>query len=293
MAPPLWTQNGTVNSLAALYHSPTNSTGACSYYNGSKNLDDLAWMARNRDINTLSLTTASTALPIKSHEVITTYAVFNGASNGVANSDECNSETLLSKTASNGGTSLYYAEYPEDFRASLTHALDEVSSNATSGTAASILSNSEGSGATLLQALFYPKKDFDKINDTDTVATSAKWIGELQNFWYFLDPYLQKTSIREDSIADYKLNLKSDKVIQFYFDSVQSKTLINKYSDLNGDGAADSATPDAGGAGISPDFCKQHLESWQEVVGAQCVNVASYHLHRLRINSRKHPQEIQ
>ncbi|MBK5276678.1 MAG: hypothetical protein JJE30_16740 [Desulfuromonadales bacterium] len=233
-----------------------NVTGNCSKYAGSQDLDDLAWLARHRNINTFDKFSDATPLrvPLKNNESITSYIVFTGADNG--GSGDCNNTTLLTKTATNGGTSLLKAENPQDLKDKLTGALDTIAANSSSGTAASILSNSEGSGAALLQALFYPKKEFDKINSTDTSPTSTKWIGELQSFWYYLDPNLQKTSIREDTTTDFKLNLRSDKVIQFYFDSVQGKTLVNKYSDLDGDGAADSSTPDTGGAGVQPETIK-------------------------------------
>ncbi len=118
----------------------------------------------------------------------------------------------------------------------LRKALDAILARVASGTAASILNNSEGSGANLVQAVFYPKKSFDD-------NTEASWIGEIQNLWYFLDPNLQKTSIREDTNQNNTLNLKNDYVAQFYFDNAQNKTRVKRFVDANGDGAADSSTP--------------------------------------------------
>jgi len=136
---------------------------------------------------------------------------------------------------------------PLELDKQLENALLSILARVSSGTAASILNNSEGSGANLLQAVFYPKKPFDN-------NTEANWIGEMQNLWYFLDPALQKTSIREDSTPDNILNLKTDKVSQFYFDPAQSKTLVKLFTDSNGDGAADTpSTPDST---IDPDFVK-------------------------------------
>lgn len=117
----------------------------------------------------------------------------------------------------------------------LRKALDAILARVASGTAASILNNSEGSGANLVQAVFYPKKSFDS-------NTEASWIGEMQNLWYFLDPNLQKTSIREDTNQNNTLNLKDDYVAQFYFDNAQNKTLVKRFVDANGDGAADDAS---------------------------------------------------
>lgn len=123
----------------------------------------------------------------------------------------------------------------------LDKALSEILARVASGTAASILNNSEGSGANLLQAVFYPKKSFDN-------GTEASWLGEMQNLWYYLDPYLQNTSIREDTVnsSTYpELNLDGDKIVKFYFDSGQNKTLVQKFSDSNGDGMPDGIIPDA------------------------------------------------
>ena len=132
----------------------------------------------------------------------------------------------------------------------LEKALNEILSRVASGTAASILNNSEGSGANLLQAVFYPKKPFDN-------GTEANWVGEMQNLWYYLDPFFQKTSIREDSDQNFTLNLKTtvgvdppvgDKVAQFYFDKSDNQTKVKLFHDVNGDGSADTLvttiTPD-------------------------------------------------
>jgi len=123
----------------------------------------------------------------------------------------------------------------------LEKALNEILSRIASGTAASILNNSEGSGANLLQAVFYPKKPFDD-------GTEANWVGEMQNLWYYLDPYLQHTSIREDSDKNNILNIKAtatggDQVAQFFFDTADNQTKVSRFYDSNGDGSADSTTP--------------------------------------------------
>lgn len=130
----------------------------------------------------------------------------------------------------------YLVVNPLKLEQQLDKALNDILASVSSGTAASILNNSEGSGANLLQAVFYPKKQFSN-------KTEASWIGELQNLWYFVDPFLNKTSIREDTNQDNVLNLKQDYITKFYFDSSQNKTLVKFYVDANGDGSADSASP--------------------------------------------------
>jgi len=129
---------------------------------------------------------------------------------------------------------------PLELDEQLDRALNAILARVASGTAASILNNSEGSGANLLQAVFYPKKSFDH-------NTEASWLGEMQNLWYYLDPFLQKTSIREDTTntSSYpELNLNGDKIVRFFFDATQNRTFVDKYSDTDGDGSPDNANPD-------------------------------------------------
>jgi len=245
-------QNSSVNSLAQLYTAAGGETGACSQYAGSKNLDNLAWLAHNRDIQEFSTSTASTKVPSEISHGINTYVVFTGASNGQAG--ECNSETLMYQTAlkgrsvKEGQTVLFKAERFDELETQLKNVFDSVANTTASGTAASILSNSEGSGASILQAVFYPKKIF--ANDT-----SAYWLGEMQNLWYYIDPNIGKSTVREDTDYDgstRKLNLLNDKVVEFYFDNTDSKTYAKLTQDTNGDGAGDG-TPKTG---VDPDDIK-------------------------------------
>ena len=129
---------------------------------------------------------------------------------------------------------------PLELDEQLDRALNAILARVASGTAASILNNSEGSGANLLQAVFYPLKSFDH-------NTEASWLGEMQNLWYYLDPFLQKTSIREDTTNTStvpELNLDGDKIVRFFFDATQNRTFVDKFSDSDGDGSPDNASPD-------------------------------------------------
>ena len=117
----------------------------------------------------------------------------------------------------------------------ITKAVTNMLKQASSSTAASVMGNNDNSGSTLLQALFFPEKQF-KSGD------KATWIGELQAFWYYVDPSLNNITIREDSDSDLKLKLAEDKIAEFVFDG--SKTNVNLYADTNGDGAKDTpSTP--------------------------------------------------
>lgn len=227
-------QNSSVSDLVDVYKGVSgNVTGTCSKYAGSQNLDDLAWLARHRNINTFSTSTASTGAPQKKNEYINSYIVFNGADNGEAG--DCNNTTLLTKTANNGGTSLFKTDIPEQYQTTLRKAFESVAGGTASGTAASILSNSEGSGANILQAVFYPSKEFE-TESGNTTPTSASWIGEMQNLWYYVDPYIGNSSVREDTNLDKGLHLVNDFVTEFQFKAGETIAVLKKDSDGNGSG---------------------------------------------------------
>lgn len=126
----------------------------------------------------------------------------------------------------------FYAANPLKLEEELSKALTDILRRASSGTAASVLSSSEGSGANIVQAVFYPRKVFG-VDD-------IYWTGEIQNLWYYIDPFLQNSTIREDTIEDRILDLVDDYVIQFYFDTGDNQAKVNRYSDPNGDGTGDT-----------------------------------------------------
>ena len=116
----------------------------------------------------------------------------------------------------------------------LENALLAILARVSSGTAASILNNSEGSGATLLQAIFYPKTTYEN-------QTSLFWSGELLNLWYYVDPFFTLSTIREDSdytTGSHYMDISKDKRVQFYFDVSDSQTKIKRF---NFDGTTEQA----------------------------------------------------
>ncbi len=229
-------QNSSMTDLVNTYKSVTgNVTGTCSYYFGSQNLDDIAWLAKHRNINTFSKTALSPTLPSKKNESISTYVVFNGGDNGEAG--DCNNTTMLTKTANNGGTGLLKTEIPSQYESALRSAFNAVAGGTASGTAASILSNSEGSGANILQAVFYPYKEFETVSG-QTTPTSAAWIGEMQNLWYYVDPYVGNSSVREDTNLDSALHISNDYVVEFQFKG--GETIAALKQDTNKDGAGET-----------------------------------------------------
>ncbi|MBA4371557.1 MAG: hypothetical protein C0402_01705 [Thermodesulfovibrio sp.] len=130
----------------------------------------------------------------------------------------------------------YYAADALTIKNNIMEAIISMLSHATSGTAASVLASGQGSGANLVQALFYPNRDFD-------ATSSVMWTGSLQNLWYFLDPKTSASSIRENTAdtgapANTKqLVMKEDEVVGFYFDATDQKTKVHLWEDVNGDGS--------------------------------------------------------
>lgn len=116
----------------------------------------------------------------------------------------------------------------------ITSAVNDILQRTSSSTAASILGNNDNAGASLVQALFYVEKQFDS-------TIKASWIGEIQSFWYYLDPRLNNITIREDTVNPLQLNLSEDQVIEFSFDKTYTK--VNRFLDATGDGIKDTVLP--------------------------------------------------
>jgi type IV pilus assembly protein PilY1 len=114
-----------------------------------------------------------------------------------------------------------------------------MNARAASSTAVSVLSSSEGSGANLVQSLFYPKRTFSNSAD-------ITWISDLMNYWYYLDPHYNSSQIREDTVRDNSaytlLDLKNDYITHFYFDG--DNTVAEHGQDTDADGDWDDITGD-------------------------------------------------
>jgi type IV pilus assembly protein PilY1 len=126
------------------------------------------------------------------------------------------------------------AFFQADDGAAIEQALRDIFVNilrrATSGTAASVLASGEGSGANLVQAVFYPRRRFfDEV---------IEWTGTLQNLWYYVDPFFSGASIREDSNQDKVLNLITDNTVVYFFDTNSQTTKANRYANNTTTGRA-------------------------------------------------------
>ncbi|NWF75083.1 MAG: hypothetical protein HXY53_00675 [Nitrospirae bacterium] len=229
--------NANVNTLVSTYNDGDGQIDAvasatCPKFAGSRNIDDLAWLAKNKDITDFTSTPPVTDVNSKT---ITSYVVFNGV--GSTDPGECNPDRLLLETGENGcdpGDDCYHkADDPEALKNALRETLLEIAGQAASGTAASVLATGEGSGANLVQAIFYPEITFPASNE-------VTWVGTLKNIWYYIDPFLGNSSIREDTSQDNTLSLTVDDIVTFYFDTGTNTTMAHLYRDTDGDGDTDS-----------------------------------------------------
>jgi hypothetical protein len=125
-------------------------------------------------------------------------------------------------TADTGGHA-YYADNQAALSDAFTKIFGDILSRASSGTAASVLASSEGSGANILQAVFFPKRPFG--------TKEILWSGEMQNLWYYVDPYLQNSTIREDTHHDFILNTADDYFLHFYFNDVEYQVKAKRFSE--------------------------------------------------------------
>jgi len=129
----------------------------------------------------------------------------------------------------------YEATEGAELEQAVKDAFSGILKRASSGTAASVLASGEGSGANLIQAVFYPRRSVG--NDI------IWWTGSLQNMWYYVDPFFANATIREDTTQDNVLHLANDDIVQFYFDPVSQLTQVKRWhSDANGNATTQDTT---------------------------------------------------
>ncbi|HEX9135776.1 MAG TPA: Ig domain-containing protein, partial [Nitrospirota bacterium] len=141
----------------------------------------------------------------------------------------------LKQAAVKGGGTYYGVTDPATLKSRLEQALQDIIKRAAAGTAASVLASGQGSGANLIQAVFYPRR---KFGDTEIA-----WTGRLTNFWYYVDPFFSNSTIREDD-GNKVLNLKTDNTNHDYITSLYfsgEATMAKRWPDANGDGVVDGS----------------------------------------------------
>jgi len=94
----------------------------------------------------------------KTKQNITTHIVVSGEARS-AGSGDCNPQTLLQSSATNGGTSLYSASNPAELESRIRAAFSAIRSGTASGSAASVISSSRGGEGAIYQATFWPSAE--------------------------------------------------------------------------------------------------------------------------------------
>ena len=95
--------------------------------------------------------------PVYEKQPIVTHVVSTGALGAANPKDPCDPETLLNKAATNGGTTLYKGENPDQLQNNLRAALSDILSRASAGSAASVISSSRSGEGGVYQAIFWPR----------------------------------------------------------------------------------------------------------------------------------------
>jgi Tfp pilus tip-associated adhesin PilY1 len=161
-----------------------------------------------------------------------------------------NTGDILDQAAVKGGGKYYEVTDPTTLKAALMQAFQDIIKRAAAGTAASVLASGEGSGANLVQAVFYPRREFYNMStgSYDEIA----WVGRLTNFWYYVDPFFKSSYIREDD-GDRILTLQTpaysdpvrpgDYIVQMYFDTSSETTMAHRWTDTDGNAAPDTQFP--------------------------------------------------
>jgi type IV pilus assembly protein PilY1 len=218
------------NCLAAPgYSASTIPSASCAVGSAVGGLEDVALFAHTRDLRsspTFGVDNLANKQNLDIYVIrafgqensnLLKYAALNGSF------DDVNGNGVPDA----GEYSLDAAYFPADNGAAIEDALRRIFVNilrrATSGTAASVLASGEGSGANLVQAVFYPRRRFfDEV---------VEWTGTLQNLWYYVDPFFGNASIREDSrikpdLSTYvpTMNLVTDNTVEFFFDQASGFT---------------------------------------------------------------------
>lgn len=232
------------------YSFSASTFPSCGAGNTVAGLEDVALWAHTKDLrnyNTLGGTSNSgnisgtqnlTLYVINAFGKGSTFLRYAAINGGFEDSNSDNLPDLQSEWDKDGDgvpDTFYEAYGGYELENSLRNALSTMLKRASSGTAASVLASGEGSGANLIQAVFYPSRRFgnDVIN----------WTGYLQNLWYYVDPFFANSSIREDTLQETpyrKLNLIDDYIAQLYFDTTSQTTKARRYKDTDGDGDADT-----------------------------------------------------
>jgi type IV pilus assembly protein PilY1 len=141
----------------------------------------------------------------------------------------------------------------DDLEQRLLATISSILKKSSSGTSASVLASSSTGEGAAYQAYFYPGHPDNP---------EVKWTGYVQGF--FVDAL---GNLREDTVNDGKLDLRSDYIIKMEFNG--NDVVVKRYVDANADGKADlsdtngDGTPDTAVA-VSPDILLKDVKGiWE------------------------------
>ena len=179
------------------------------------------------------------------------YASINGgfqAINGDINGPAAGLPYEWSSDGSGNPDNYFSASQGSAIYNALSSAFSSMIKRAESGTAASILAPSQGSGANLVQAVYYPKRGF--LNNV------IDWTGSIRNLWYYVDPFFTNSNIMEDSDLDHYLTLGpgEDDDLTFSFDTSLGRTMITRYQ---------SNTNGTKGSAVGTDYLENARSLWE------------------------------
>ncbi len=222
---------------------PAVTFPSCTAGGYTAGLEDVALFAHTKDLRNsptmgtdniakVQNLTLFTVFAFGKGSTLLKYAAINGGFEDIDLSNTPNAQAEWDKDGNGKPDTYYESTDGYELEQSIRDAFSSILKRASSGTAASVLASGEGSGANLIQAVFYPRRRFG--NDI------AWWTGSLKNLWYYVDPFFSNATIREETVVDSKLNLVSDYIVQFYFDPAAELTKARRWVDTNGDGVADN-----------------------------------------------------
>ncbi len=174
----------------------------CGALDGSTQLDDLTYYAKNNDALMGTMNDADGIAQPKQN--ITTYIVVAGTPRNTDDDNECSPDILLENAAENGGTALYTASDPSQLEDQLKAALGSIRAGAAAGSAASVISASRGGEGAVYQAIFWPELIPE---DLDPVV----WTGEVHAL--HVNAYGE---LFEDTNDDRALDASDTRVIIYY-----------------------------------------------------------------------------
>ena len=153
---------------------------------GSPYLADLVWFGQHATVTGNAQTSSNLYAkliatgkddPVYEKQSITTHVVATGTLEDGDPDDPCNPETLMNAAATNGGTTLYKGENPDQLEANLKAALSDILSRASAGSAASVISSSRSVEGGVYQAIFWPR--MERGIDQDPLV----WAGDVHAFF--------------------------------------------------------------------------------------------------------------